>query len=131
MINITNKVKKFEEENPTLQYQLTINFDDADDIVRLGITPEEIEKILPVYDAYMKRLGGDWNTWCNPEPHEIKELFEEFNVTEEDEVGVYDFPAYEYWAWSTEYSGPYARVDGYNITYWDENGVEWHAEVQK
>ena len=131
MIKVTSKVKKHGKKNPTSQYQLRVTFDDAPDIVRLGISPEEIEKILPAYDAFIERLGKDWNTWCNPESYQIKDLFEELEIIEEDEVSEYDFPEYGYWAWSEEYPDPYARVDGYVITYWDENGIEWHTEVQK
>jgi len=130
MIKITNKVKKHVKKNPTSQYQLIVTFDDGDDILHMGLTPELLEKLTSAYDAFRERLDADWNKWCNPESYQIKELFEEFGVIEEDE-DEYDFLELEYWSWSNEYPDPMARVDGYTITYWDENGIEWNTEVQK
>jgi hypothetical protein len=131
MIKITDKVKKSEKVNPKSQYQFRVTFSDADDLVRVGVEPDEIEKLTVIYDEYMKRLDGNWNGWCNPEAYQIRELLEEFEIIEEDEISEYDIPEYEYWVWSNEYPDPMARLDGYEITYWDENGIEWNAEVQK
>ena len=129
MIKITDKVKKYVKSNPTETFQFRVTFDDGDDIISFGLTEDEIEDRIRVYDDFMIRLEKNWNQWCSPEPYQIRELFEELGVYEEDEIDQYDLPELGLWSRSNEYPDPLARVDGYKVTYWDKDGIEWNTEM--
>jgi len=129
-IKTTTLVQKEIPETPKSTYQLTVNFDDADESIILTNDIDEISNLMDAYDAYKKGLRENWNKWCNPEPYQIKDLLQEFGVIGND-TDQYDIPDYGYWMWSEEYPDPMARFSSYTLTYWDENGLEWKTEVER
>ena len=69
-----------------------------------------------------KDLSANWNKWCNPDTYNLMPYGEEF-ITD-----FYEDLMYEIWANSTEYECM-ARYESFILTYYNENGIEYDAEV--
>ncbi|MCD6435261.1 MAG: hypothetical protein J7L15_02555 [Clostridiales bacterium] len=116
-LKLTKKVKI--SKNPTSTYKLTIIFDDGDDIELLFASSTETLKYEAIYTDYLERLRKNWNDWCNPDTEDIESLLQDHGVPDEPD---------EVWAWSNEYPDPMARVDSTQITYYNNNGIEYHTK---
>lgn len=112
------------ESRPASLYSVNVRFDDSDlDCITRFEDKEETIAFYDVYNQYLQNLSDNWNYYCNPEWDDVSGYFEEyFEVYGEWETS-------DVWHNSNEYDCM-ARVSSVNITYFDENGVEWKVKVQ-
>jgi hypothetical protein len=140
-IKLTTKVEEI--VNPPKTFKLTVEFDDGEDI-ELFFGEDKEEEVLflrNIYEDYTIKLDKDWNSWCNPEFENTTRLLlpylekycndiEETKDMDEDELRDYFWDyANDLWSDSNEYDCM-ARCNGSELTYFDENGVEWNTKIK-
>lgn len=122
-ITIGTSLKKKPKEK---LYKLKAVFDEGVDVVTKSHDKAYILELINTYEDYKKALDTNWNSYCNPSSIVITEFIEK-HIADSDEDTVWDI-----WSEDTEYGtecGYMARFDSYELTYFNEKGIECSCKV--
>jgi len=108
------------EENPKNIYKLVGEFNNEyggdDESIMLSQNENDILKMVKLYQSYKDGLDVYWNKYCNGDSNVMEKLFKDAEVEDPEWPSVED---------------QYNMLEDFYITWFDENGKEFHVEIEK
>lgn len=122
-LEITNK--KVKQPKYKLTYKIKTDYHSNQKSTYTTIDKQELISILKLYIAYDKKVKENWNEWCNIELNMIQK------VAESEGIDFYSLDIYDgWWEEHNEYDC-FALPTSWNVSYFNENGIEYKVNIKE